>query len=65
VKLLPVAACRVLLNPTVPKFSGLVAVVVRLKKWVKTVENGFLFSTVFAHGAQHFQAVHQLHFLTY
>lgn len=49
-----------MLNPTVPKFSGLVAVVGRLKKWVKTVENGFLFSTVFAHGAQHFQAVHQL-----
>ena len=38
-----------MLNPTVPEFSGLVAVVVRLKKCAKTVGNVFLFSMVFSH----------------
>lgn len=59
-KLIPVALKVRLVDTSVFKFSGLVGVVVRLKKWVKTVGNVFLFSMVFAHGAKHFQAVHQL-----
>lgn len=41
-----------MLNPSVFKFSGLVAVVVRLKKWVKAVCKRKAFSTAFAHGSR-------------
>ena len=50
-KLAPAALKVRLVNTAFFKFSGMVGVVVRLKKWVKTVGNVFLFSMVFAHGA--------------
>lgn len=47
-----VAAKPRLVDPTVFKFSVVVAVVVRLKKWVKAVCKRVAFSTAFAHGCE-------------